>query len=135
MTLRSLGIVFATTSFATICIADSAHAADVGAGRTFFREQCLSCHSAEDNDHGGEQGPDLHGLFGRRAGGNPFFRYTPAMKNAKLTWDAATLERFLASPTTVLPGSSMVAAVMTEGDRANVIAYFRSLNDALAPSR
>src|SRR5262249_34349698 len=57
------------------------------------------------------------------------FSYTKALKNSHLTWDAATLDRFLTSPTTVVPGSAMVVALPKKDERDNVIAYFSALKD------
>jgi glucose/arabinose dehydrogenase/cytochrome c2 len=96
-------------------------------GKAFFRAQCALCHSAEPNDGGGAQGPSLQGVFGRAAASGGDFPYTPALRNSGLSWDAATLERFLAAPTQVVPGSAMVVAVPNAADRANVIAYFEAL--------
>jgi glucose/arabinose dehydrogenase/cytochrome c2 len=104
-----------------------ASAADANAGKTVFRQQCALCHSAEPNDGGGAQGPGLHGVFGRTAASGEGFSYTPALKNSKLKWDATTLDKFLASPTTVVPGSAMVIPVADNKDRENVIAYFSEL--------
>src|ERR1700740_2874583 len=84
--------------------------ADANAGRTLFRAQCALCHSAEAGDNGGAQGPNLNGVFGRHAASTNF-GYTAAMKASGLTWNAATLDRFLTSPTTVVPGSAMVIPV------------------------
>lgn len=106
-----------------------AMAADANAGRTVFRQQCALCHSAEPDDNGGAQGPALHGIFGRAAASNPAFTYTEALKKSALTWDEATLDRFLASPTTVVPGSSMVVSVPQQADRENLIAYFQALKE------
>lgn len=104
-------------------------AADPNAGKTVFRQQCALCHSAEPNDGGGAQGPNLNGVFGRSAAGDSQFGYTRAMKGSHLTWDAATLDRFLTSPTTVVPGSAMVVAIPKDTDRANLIAYFQGVKD------
>jgi glucose/arabinose dehydrogenase/cytochrome c2 len=117
-----------------------AFAADSNAGKTFFRAQCALCHTAEPNDNGGAQGPNLQGVVGRHAATGAGFSYTPAMKSSNLTWDAATLERFLASPTTVVPGSAMVIPVPKKEDRDNVIAYFSEVKagtfkEAEAPRR
>jgi len=102
--------------------------ADANAGRTFFRAQCLLCHSAEGGDNGGAQGPNLAGVLGRKAASTGF-SYTPAMKASGLTWDGPTLERFLASPTTVVPGSAMVIPVPQQADRDNLVAYFTAAHD------
>lgn len=106
-----------------------AFAADANAGKTFFRAQCALCHSAEPNDNGGAQGPSLSGVLGRTAATAPGFSYSQALKNSKLTWDAASLDHFLEAPTTVVPGSAMVIPVPKQGDRENVVAYFTALKD------
>jgi glucose/arabinose dehydrogenase/cytochrome c2 len=97
------------------------------AGKAFFRAQCSLCHSAEPNDNGGAQGPSLQGVFGSEAASGDF-SYTDALKNSNLSWDAATLDRFLANPVAVVPGSAMVVPVPGNADRANVIAYFEALD-------
>src|ERR1700761_4003223 len=96
-------------------------AADAEAGRSVFRQSCSVCHTAEAGDNGGAEGPSLNGVFNRPAASLPQFTYSPALIASHLTWDAATLNRFLASPTTVVPGSSMVIAVASGGDRDNLI--------------
>jgi len=119
----------AAAALALIACAAPALGVDANAGRNAFRQQCALCHSAEPTDNGGAQGPELHGVFGRKAASNPAFSYTQALRNSNLTWDAETLDRFLASPTTVVPGSSMVVAVPQETDRENIIAYFQALKE------
>lgn len=101
--------------------------ADANAGKAVFRAQCALCHSAEPGDNGGAQGPNLNGVFGRHSAGNADFGYTAALKASGLTWDTATLNRFLTSPTTVVPGSAMVIPVPDDTDRGNLIAYFQAV--------
>lgn len=103
--------------------------ADANAGRTFFRQQCALCHSAEPNDNGGAQGPSLQGILGRKAGSGEGFGYSAALKASGLTWDAATLSHFLEAPLTAVPGSTMVIPVPQAADRDNLIAYFTALRD------
>jgi len=112
-----------------LACATPALGADANAGKNTFRRQCALCHSAEPGDNGGAQGPNLNGVFGRPAATDPRFGYTQALKGSKLTWDAATLNRFLAAPTTVVPGSAMVVAVPDDNDRANLIAYFQGVKE------
>lgn len=114
---------------ALICMTPVTYAADANAGKTYFHEQCAICHSAQPGDNGGAQGPNLNGVFGRPAASDPQFGYTKEMQDSKLTWDAATLDRFLTSPTTVVPGSAMVVPIPNDMDRANVIAYFQAVKD------
>jgi glucose/arabinose dehydrogenase/cytochrome c2 len=113
---------------ALVC-ATPALGADANAGKNTFRQQCALCHSAEPGDNGGAQGPNLNGVFGRHAASDPRFGYTKTLQASNLTWDAATLNRFLAAPTTVVPGSAMVVAIPKDDDRANVIAYFQGVTD------
>jgi hypothetical protein len=107
--------------------AGPALSADATAGKSLFRERCSVCHTAEAGDNGGAQGPSLVGILGRAAAGAPQFSYTAALRDSKLSWDAASLKRFLASPTTVVPGTSMVIAVPDQTERDNLIAYFQSV--------
>jgi glucose/arabinose dehydrogenase len=97
------------------------------AGKAFFRQQCSVCHTAEPGDNGGAQGPSLQGVFGKAAASNSAFSYTSALRESKLIWNAPTLDRFLASPTTVVPGTTMVIAVTGKEDRDSVIAYLQSV--------
>ena len=70
--------------------------------------------------------------MGEPAACAPQFSYTAALRDSKLAWDAATLRsRFLAAPTSVVPGTAMVLAVPDETDRANLIAYFQSVSESL----
>jgi glucose/arabinose dehydrogenase len=109
--------------------------AEAGAGKQIFRQWCSICHSAESDDNGGAQGPSLSGVLGRSAGSAPNFAYSAALRTSMLTWDAATLQRFLAAPTTVVPGSTMVTAVPNRADRDDLIAYFQTLQKpASAPA-
>jgi glucose/arabinose dehydrogenase/cytochrome c2 len=122
-------IIRSAVALAALVCAAPAFAADAGAGKAFFRQQCALCHSAEPGDNGGAQGPNLNGVLGRRAASNGDFGYTQALKDSNLTWDADSLDHFLTSPTTVVPGSAMVIAVPKAEDRANLIAYFQGVKD------
>jgi glucose/arabinose dehydrogenase/cytochrome c2 len=122
-------ILRAAVALAAVVAAVPALAADANAGKAFFRQQCALCHSAEPGDNGGAQGPNLNGVFGRHAAANNDFGYTQALKSSNMTWDAGSLDRFLSSPTTVVPGSAMVIAVPKEEDRANLIAYFQAVKE------
>ena len=99
-------------------------------GKKFFEIQCIACHSAEADDGGGAQGPSLIGVLGRSAGADKEFAYTKQLLDSKLVWDAATLDRFLAAPDKVVPGTMMVIAVPAQSDRDNLIAYFKRVASA-----
>jgi cytochrome c len=119
----------------TMCLAagfpiasSPAFSADASAGKALFRQRCTVCHTAESGDSGGAQGPSLIGVLGRPAASAPQFSYTQALRESKLTWDAATLKRFLNAPADVVPGTSMALAVPDGADRDNLIAYFQSVS-------
>ena len=124
MSFRKFAIAVVGIAGATTVLA-----ADPNAGKNAFRQQCALCHSAEPGDLGGAQGPSLHSVFGRPAATGSDFTYTKPLKDSKLVWDHPTLDRFLASPTTVVPGSAMVIPVPKQEDRDNIIAYFSALKD------
>jgi hypothetical protein len=115
---------------AFICAA--ALGAEASAGKAFFRQQCSVCHTVEPDDNGGAQGPSLIGVYGRRAASVASFGYTKALESSRLTWDTPTLDRFLASPATAVPGTAMAVSVPDKANRDNLIAYFQSVK-AMAP--
>ena len=102
---------------------------DANAGRTAFQAQCTLCHSAAPDDNGGAQGPSLIGIIDRDAASDSQFSYTQALRDSHLHWDKETLDRFLADPPSVVPGSAMVIAVTDATERQNIIAYFSALKD------
>ena len=111
-----------------LVLSHSVTAADSNAGKTFFSQQCALCHSAEPGDNGGAQGPQLYDFYGNEAASSAF-NYTSALSGAGLTWDAQTLDNFLAAPTSVVPGTSMVIPVQDDESRENLIAYFEELSN------
>jgi cytochrome c len=104
-----------------------ARAADATAGEAVFKSQCSICHSIQPGRN--QVGPSLAGIVGRKAGQVPGFRYSPANKNSDLTWDAATLDRYLTSPKDVVPHTIMTYGGLKDADkRANLIAYLATLH-------
>jgi len=94
-------------------------AGDAAKGAEAFDDRCSQCHVMG----GVSQGPNLAGVVGRKAGTAPGFPYTAAMKGSGLTWTAANLERFLAAPQQVVPGTAMNVVVPSEAERRNIVAY------------
>ena len=124
--------IMTLVAFLALAAACMAADADVSAGRAVFRERCALCHVADPVDGGGAQGPSLIGVFGRHAAGDPQWTYSRALGASNLTWDAATLSRFLAAPTTVVPGTAMVVAVPEADVRRQLITYFQSVAHSTA---
>ena len=68
-------------------------------------------------------GPSLANIVGEKAAAVPGYNFSPAMKASNLTWDAATLDAYLADPQKVVPGNKMpFPGLKTERERSAVIA-------------
>jgi cytochrome c len=97
---------------------------DPAKGKAIFG-QCSGCHATTQQD---KIGPHLAGVFGRRAGTVPGFHYSKAMAGSATVWNEQTLDTFLAGPSKMFPGSSMPVSLRNAQDRADVIAYLKSLS-------
>ena len=88
-----------------------------------FNNVCRTCHTLKEDDN--RLGPNLHNIIGRKAGSVPDHGYSSAMKDADLTWDRATLDRFIANPDQVVPGNRMkpYGGLTSAEERAKIIAY------------
>ena len=90
---------------------------------------CSGCHNA---DPGGPNmsGPNLHGVVGREAGAVEDYPYSEALAGSGITWDRASLDRFLANPSGYVPGTGMVAGAVRDGEtRAAIVAYLASTSE------
>ena len=83
------------------------------------------CHATEAGQN--KIGPSLAGIVGSKSGTVPGFDFSPAMKNADITWDDANLDKYLANPTGFVHGTKMFVNLPSESDRQNVIAYLNTL--------
>ena len=70
-------------------------------------------------------GPNLHGVFGRKAGTKEGFTgYSDGLKNSGITWDAAKIDEWITNPRKVIPDTKMAfLGISNEAVRANIIAY------------
>ncbi len=98
---------------------------------------CQSCHTVSPTAKS-LFGPSLHGLFGRKAGALPGYHYSAAMKaagNNGMVWDDQTLDEFLTSPKSVVPGTIMsLEGFADDTDRASLIAYLKLVYSPAGPS-
>jgi cytochrome c2 len=107
--------------------AGSARAQNAAAGKAVFASNCSICHSVQPGRN--MTGPSLFGVVGRRAGQAPHFHYSAANEKSSLTWNAATLDQYLASPATVVPGTTMsYQGLKDSGKRGDLIAYLSTLH-------
>jgi len=94
--------------------------ADASHGEEVY-QSCQDCHSLDTND----LGPKHRGVFGRKAGSVPDYKYSPALKNSGLTWNEDTLDKWLTDPQKLVPGAKMFFHLDAAKDRADVIEYLK----------
>ena len=112
---------------ATAATPASAQAGDATKGKAVFA-RCAICHSVEPGVK--KMGPTLSGVFGRKAGTTDF-AYSPAMKAAKLTWNAKTLDSYVTKPAALVPQTKMMfPGIANPVDRSNLIAYLEQATKA-----
>jgi cytochrome c len=108
---------------ALLCFGAVASAQDAVAGKAAFAT-CSGCHSVEGRNG---VGPSLQGVVGRKAGSFAGFHYSDAMK-AAATWDARSLDAFIANPQHAVPGNTMpFPGVPDAKARADIVAYLGTL--------
>jgi cytochrome c2 len=104
-----------------------ANAQDATAGERVFRSQCSICHSPQPDRN--IIGPSLFSVVGRHSGLISGFRYSAANKNSGLVWDVNTLDRYLAGPRQVVPGTLMTyPGLKDQHQRADLIAYLVTMH-------
>ncbi|MGV3590505.1 MAG: c-type cytochrome [Gammaproteobacteria bacterium] len=120
---RNLALACALLFSSGASLAGTAGEADIRAGEQRY-VQCTGCHAPAYH----RTGPMHCGLLGRKAGSTAGFEFTAAMKKSGLVWNAKTLDAFLRSPLTVVPGTSMAfAGVASEAERRQLIAFLATL--------
>jgi len=99
-------------------------AVDLAAGQAAYA-RCIGCHSPERS----RTGPLHCGLLGRAAGSVPGFGYSKAMQESGIVWTRRSLDRFLAAPLRMVPGTTMgFAGIGDVGERRNLVAWLATLD-------
>ena len=99
--------------------------ADLSNGEAKFA-LCRSCHTT---DAGGSDmiGPNLWGIFGRKAGAKAGFAYSDGLAKAGWTWDAGQLDKWITNPKTLVPDTKMTFVGLADpNDRRDVIAFLKA---------
>jgi len=106
--------------------------ADAAAGKKISKK-CKSCHDLTVKKKRGI-GPPLWDIVQAGKAGNGKFKYSSAMSGIGGKWSYKDLDAFLASPKGFMKGTKMAfPGVKKAKDRANLIAFLRSLSDAPKP--
>lgn len=120
LVVGSWGLVVTVAALA-LASAARVKAADPDNGKKVF-DQCAACHSL--GEPGDFEGPVLKGVFGRKAGSLEDYRYSAAMKRSDVTWDAASLDKYVTDPQAFIPGNRMAfAGISDKNQRDDLIAY------------
>ncbi len=116
---------FFSTALAVMITVGSAEAGDEKKGAKVFKK-CKACHTIKE---GGKNkvGPNLYGIVGRKAAQVKGYKYSKAMKASDVTWDEATLDKFLTKPKKMMKKTKMAfSGLKKEKQRADLIAYLKA---------
>jgi len=118
----ALALVASATPLAARADGD-ASPGDAMRGQQIYESRCIACHSPDAN----RVGPMHRGVFGRKAGSVANYNYSKAVKGSDVVWSDQTLDQWLTNPQAFIPGQKMNFKVANPQDRADVIAYLKTL--------
>jgi len=99
------------------------HAQNADRGKELFEKRCAGCHALDRE----KEGPRLRGVYGRTSGMIASFTYSDALKNAHITWNEASLDKWLTDPESLAPNNDMAFQLRSAEERAEIIAYLKRL--------
>ncbi|WP_213805893.1 heme-binding domain-containing protein [Granulicella sp. dw_53] len=97
---------------------------DAARGKDVFERRCTGCHSLDQN----REGPRLNGVFGRVSGSVSDFGYSTVIKQAHITWNETTLEKWLTDPDALVPGNNMEFRVAKPQERKDLVRFLEVSN-------
>ena len=107
-----------------LVVASPALAQDPAKGKELFERRCGGCHSL-DRD---KEGPRLRDVYGRVSGAVSSFKYSDALKNARVTWNSDSLDKWLTDTDQLIPENDMTFRVISADERSAIIAYLKQLS-------
>ena len=101
---------------------ESAEDAEMARGKLLFAS-CAMCHTTK-GDGFGSIGPSLAGVLGSESGSRDDFGYSESLIASDIVWTEETLDQYIESPATLIPGGSMAfVGVADENDRKAILRY------------
>lgn len=127
--MRMLSVRAATAAIVLATVAVSgAVAQDLENGAEVFKK-CRACHQIGEGAKNAV-GPQLNGLFGRKAGTTEGFTFSEANKASGVTWDEATFANYIKDPRAAMPGNKMAFAGVKEEEDIKDLTAFIKQHDA-----
>lgn len=128
--MKSIFKIFSIVLLSSVIFPLTSHAeGDAINGEGIVKKKCKVCHTFAKGDKA-KIGPNLYGVYGEKAAQKEGYKYSKGIISADLTWDDATLDAYLLKPRDVVKRGKMVfAGFRKETDRADVIAYLKTLKD------
>jgi cytochrome c len=125
MTPRSTGlavVIAALAASAAVAATPATSASAAPDGGALFKQRCQGCHVVTPGQPP-VVAPNLAGIVGRKAGAGAGYQYSDALKGANITWTKANLDKFLAGPQQMVPGTRMIVKVSDPAERAAIINF------------
>lgn len=95
------------------------------AGQIAFNTHCRQCHTTREGEN--RLGPSMYGIFGAKAGQVEGFANYSGSLQENITWDEATLDKFIANPVSVAPNTNMIyPGVADAAERKKIIEFLRA---------
>jgi cytochrome c len=105
-------------------------AAPTDEGSVAFNNSCRTCHSLKAGDN--RLGPSLHGIIGAKAGQSTGYAYSQSLRQSGVTWNEATLERWIENPEAVIPNNNMkpYSGLADAAVRKKIVDFLKKNSDA-----
>ena len=100
------------------------HAQNAAHGKELFEKRCTGCHALDKE----KEAPRLRGVYGRTSGTVPTFKYSDGLKNAHITWNDQSLDKWLTDPEKLVANNDMAFQLGSAEERSQIIAYLKQLS-------